>query len=66
VTEPVYAANFLKRLLTDGAKPSTVVLSEAKRAGITERTLWRGKRLAGVRSFRTKDRWFWRITRGNQ
>lgn len=46
------AASVLREILTDGPRPADDVKAEAKRAGVSERTLWRAKGKLGVRSFK--------------
>jgi hypothetical protein len=53
------AAGWLELVLARGPKPAAEVKAEAAAAGISERTLWRAKRLLAVVSRRYYDVWFW-------
>jgi hypothetical protein len=46
-------------MLARGPKPATEVKAEAAAAGLSERTLWRAKRLASVVARRYFDIWYW-------
>jgi len=56
------AIAFLKRVLAEGAKPSSVVKELAEREGISNRTLWRAKARLGVCAFRQNGEWFWALS----
>jgi hypothetical protein len=53
------AAGWLELVLARGPKPAAEVKAEAAATGISERTLWRAKRLLAVVSRRYYDIWFW-------
>jgi hypothetical protein len=55
------AAEWLSTLLATGPLPQTVVEEKAIAAGISRRTLKRGKLVARVSSFRLKQKWFWQL-----
>lgn len=62
------AVSVLRAILADGPVPADDVKAEAKRAGISERTLWRAKGKLGVRSNKSafgKDApWLWQLPEG--
>jgi four helix bundle suffix protein len=53
------AAGWLELVLARGPKPAAEVKAEAAATGISERTLWRAKRMLAVVSRRYYDIWFW-------
>jgi len=59
------AASVLRDILADGARPADEVKAEAKRAGVSERTLWRAKAKLGIRArkegFGDGARWHWEL-----
>lgn len=59
------AASVLRDILAGGAMPADEVKAEAKRAGVSERTLWRAKAKIGIRSrkdgFGDGARWLWEL-----
>jgi hypothetical protein len=62
------AVQFLNEVLADGAVASSQVKEEAEEAGISERTLWRARKVLGVLSYREgatggrgKGKWLWKL-----
>jgi hypothetical protein len=59
------AVEALKSILKDGAMPAADVMKEARRAGISDRTIDRAKALAGIRTsregFGSAGRWVWTL-----
>ena len=59
------AASVLREILAGGALPADDVKAEAKRAGVSERTLWRAKGKIGIRSrkegYGDGARWMWEL-----
>lgn len=59
------AASVLREILAGGALPADDVKAEGKRAGISERTLWRAKAKIGIRArkegFGDGARWLWEL-----
>lgn len=59
------AASVLREILAGGALPADDVKAEGKRAGISERTLWRAKAKVGIRArkegFGDGARWLWEL-----
>lgn len=63
-TETDYAAAWLRTNLSDGARLSSEIKQEAFIEGIAERTLWRAKKVIGVRAVKktTADGpWLWEL-----
>ena len=54
-------ADFLRDLLSDGALPAKEVEEIAFDSGISEKTLYRAKKLAGVKSTRVDGHWMWSL-----
>ena len=63
------AVAFLRELLKDGPVKSSEAMRDAKQQGISERTLWRAKKAAGVEAMRDgfggKGGWVWRLGNGD-
>jgi len=62
------AVEFLSDVLADGPVAASQVKEEAEDAGISERTLWRAKKVLGVMAYREgeaggrgKGHWFWKL-----
>src|SRR5215203_1426309 len=62
------AVEFLADILADGPVAASQVKEEAEDAGISERTLWRAKKVLGVMAYREgeaggrgKGHWFWKL-----
>jgi hypothetical protein len=62
------AVEFLNDVLADGPVAASQVKEEAEDAGISERTLWRAKKVLGVLAYREgesggrgKGHWFWKL-----
>jgi hypothetical protein len=53
------ACDWLTDLLSAGPRPSSEVLAAARAAGITNRTLFRAKRILAVNSFKDGAAWVW-------
>lgn len=63
-TEIDYAARWLKANLTEGPQLSKILKLAAAERGIAERTLWRAKKMVGVKSFKKTQAngpWFWEL-----
>ena len=64
MSEGEYAASFLRGVLSKGPIASKEVLRQADSIGIAERSLWRGKRLAGVKAIKSgysPSYWIWKL-----
>jgi RecA-family ATPase len=66
------AAEFLNEVLARGPVAANQIKDEAKDAGISERTLWRAKKVLGVMAYREggtggrgNGRWFWKLPIAN-
>ena len=55
------AVEFLKELLADGGLLPKLVFDEAEEAGISEATVKRAKKPAGVKSTKTASGWLWEL-----
>jgi putative DNA primase/helicase len=62
------AMEFLNDVLANGPLAASQVKEEAEEAGISERTLWRAKKVLGVMAYREgeaggrgKGHWFWKL-----
>ncbi len=53
------AKKWLLGMLQDGPLAATQVFDEAKKAGISERTLKRAKEELGIKSVKSVEEWFW-------
>jgi len=66
------AVEFLNDVLADGPVAASQVKEEAEDTGISERTLWRAKKVLGVIAYREggtggrgKGQWFWKLPVAN-
>jgi hypothetical protein len=69
-TEREEAVTWLQEVLADGPRPADELVREARRTGLSEKTLHRAKRDLGVRSVKTgfgkAGRWCWALPKDGQ
>ena len=59
------AADFLRGELSRGPKSARDIMSRAKNAGFSERTIWRARATLGVEAHKIgRDRWVWELPSG--
>jgi hypothetical protein len=60
-TKKAAVAKFLIDLLQENDSPSTVILSEMNRIGISRRTVFNAKKDVGVLAYRRENSWYWKL-----
>lgn len=55
------AVVFLQKALKGGPRLADELIAEASDEGIGEKTLWKAKKIAGVRSKRERGKWYWHL-----